>query len=336
MAEPTNDPDQPAKPPPATTTRPERQPYYGDEVSLRELYLTFRSGLSLIVLVMLLFGIVAFVVTSLRPDGFQSTASVNVIPPFVGTDSLSGLELSVTAGIDQESYQEIAYSPDLLSEVGEAYGYNAAEMSSKVTVTTRPAPSQTRGHLFVDHTVTIAAQEGADQTDDLANAWAEATVSAVAEALSSHLAGAVETVGAEIDERRAAYQTATNAWADFLARDERLLIQQRLTQLAQDPTAPTEQDAELRQRLAALEREAATLEREVSTTSLVYFRVAPMGPALELQRNLVAGSVFVAIPASTPVKVETAGRLVVSIAAAAVGGLLATMLVFFRAAVRER
>ena len=310
--------------------------YYADEVSLRELYLIFRRGLPLIIVVAVVCAVAAFALASLRSESYEATASVNVIPPFVGTDSLSGLELSVTAGIDEESYEEIAYSPALLTEVGEPYGYTALELSNLVTMTARAAPSQTRGHLVVDHKVTIAGDEGLQSAANLANDWAHATVAVVSDALSSHLTGAVETVNAEIAERRAAYQAASDAWADFLAHDDRLAIEAQLAQLATSATPVGEQVGALRTRLAELEREAATLEREVSTASLVYFRVAPTGPALELQRNLAAGSVFIAIPATTPVMAEAVGSLLLTLSAALIGGLLATLVVFFRAAVKER
>src|SRR5690606_15941674 len=135
------------------------------------------------------------------------------------------------------------------------------------------------------------------------------TVDAVARTLSSHLRGAVDTVSAEIAERRAAFQDASDAWAQFLANDERAALEARLARLAADPTASQADADELRARLARLEAEAATLERELSTASLVYYRVAPTGPALELQRDLVAGSAFVAIGASTPVQPERPSQL---------------------------
>jgi len=46
--------------------------------------------------------------------------------------------------------------------------------------------------------------------------------------------------------------------------------------------------------------------------------------------------VFVAIPASAPVKAAAPGRLVVTLATVVIAGLAATLLVFMRAAVKER
>lgn len=309
--------------------------YYGDEVSLRQIYLVFRSGLPLIIVIALLAGVAAFVVQSLRPPLYTATATVNVIPPLVGTDSLSGLELSVSAGMDPESYQAIAFSRDLLAEVGASFDLSGAQLRSVVSLAARQAPSQARGHLVIDHTTLLSGDRGAETADDLANAWAEATVAAVARTLSSHLRGAVETVNAEIAERREAFQNASDAWAEFLANDDRAALEQQLAGLSTDQGA-TEEASELRARLAELEATAATLERELSSASLVYYRVAPTGPALELQRDLVAGSAFVAIAASAPVMPAAPGKLVIALAAAMVGALAATLLVFLRAAVRER
>lgn len=322
----------PGAPAPAASN----QRYYGDEVSLRELYLTFRSGLPLIVVVALLCAVAAFVVMSLRLDNYTATATVNVIPPLVGTDSLSGLELSVTAGMDPQSYEAIAYGRELLDEVGEQVGLDGAEVHSLVSLAVRQAPSQARGHLVVDHRAVVGGEEGASVADDLADAWARATVAAVAGALSSHLEGAVETVSEEIRDRRDAFQAASDAWAEFLANDVRASLARELTTLEIASGGSEGRAAEVRARLGELEATAATLERELSTASLVYYRVAPTGPALELQRDLVAGSVFVAIPASSPVIAAAASRTAITLAAAAIGALAATVLVFLRAAVRER
>lgn len=313
----------------------ESQRLDSERVALRDFYLVFRGGLVLIVSVAAISAIVAFALSTFRPIQYVATASVNVIPPVVGTDSLSGLELSVTAGIDEESYRAIALSPDLLTQIGAPFGYDRLQLLKIASLSTRAAPSQVRGHLVVDHLVTMPGEEGKDAAADIANAWSEATVARVATALSSHLAGAVETVTAEIEERRTAYQAASDEWANFLARDERTILRDRLLELMQEPTTSPDAIAELQERLSDLERQSANLEREVSTTSLAYYRVAPTGPALELQRDLVAGSVFVAIPASAPEKAVESSRILLTLAAAVVGGLLATMLVFFRAAIKE-
>jgi len=315
--------------------------YYGDEVSLRELYLVFRAGLPLIIAAALVVGALAFALQALRTPQYTATATVNVIPPLVGTDSLSGLELSVTAGMDSDSYRAIAESLDLLGEVASGFTIDgsqltAIDLAAVTQLSSRQAASQARGHLVVEHAVTLAGDEGKDKADEVANAWAEATVAEVANTLSSHLAGAVETVNAEIAERRAAFQAASDAWAEFLAKDERAALTQQLALAAAQEGASAAGASDLRERLARLEAEAATLERELSTASLVYYRVAPTGPALELQRDLVAGSVFVAIAASTPVRPQGPSKVVVAVAAALVAGLAATLLVFLRAAVRER
>ncbi len=92
---------------------------------------------------------------------------------------------------------------------------------------------------------------------------------------------------------------------------------------------------ELRARLADLESRAVQLQRQVSAASLSYFRAAPAATEIALQRELAAASVGLAIPASPPLKADDRNLAATVIGAGLVGGLLCTLLVFLRAAVRE-
>src|SRR5690625_5764784 len=53
---------------------------YSDEVSLRDLYLIFRQGFVLIVVVALLAGAAAFLYASIQPDRYEAQATVLVTP----------------------------------------------------------------------------------------------------------------------------------------------------------------------------------------------------------------------------------------------------------------
>src|SRR5690606_31728038 len=97
----------------------------------------------------------------------------------------------------------------------------------------------------------------------------------------------------------------------------------------------SDEAAALRARLTSLEATAATLQRDLASASMDYYRIAPAVPTLELQRELVASSARLAIPATVPLMPEARGRLTATVVAALVGGLLATLFVFLRAAVRD-
>lgn len=93
--------------------------------------------------------------------------------------------------------------------------------------------------------------------------------------------------------------------------------------------------AQLRERLADLEQRAADPQAALSLARVAYDRVASVMPLLELQRVLVADAARVVVAAAPPVRAKPRGVLTGTVAAAVVAGLLGTMLVFLRAAVRD-
>jgi len=95
-----------------------------------------------------------------------------------------------------------------------------------------------------------------------------------------------------------------------------------------------QQAAEIRLTLAELEGRAAGLQRELSLAQADYDRAAPGLPALELQRDLVEMAARVVVSAAEPLLPEPRNRLALTAAAVLVAGLLATLVVFLRQAVR--
>src|SRR5690606_16570236 len=101
-----------------------------------------------------------------------------------------------------------------------------------------------------------------------------------------------EALRARIASLRDAGQPTTGPEADLAA------LTAEAEHLRGEQEASAAEAADLRQRLGELERQAAELQRRVSTTSLAYFRAAPAAAELQLQRELAAGAVHVAIPAA--------------------------------------
>ncbi len=380
------------------------EPHDGGEVTLRQLYLTFKAGLWLIVVVGLVCGVAAFLIAGAAGPRYVSAATVTVTPPAVGVTSLTGLDVSVPATLDFEAYRAIAFDPELLRSLDRPEGTDPVALLGYIDLVSRTPASQVRGHVTVDHVVTGGAS-GFTKEDAvrLANAWAEATVSAVTAFLTAPVDDAIDSVTAEIATRTAEFDAASAAWAEFLGVDERRSLNERLdaltrldsvqrtrlamlegavaaadartealqaaleqgstgssqtaTQLVADQLAvllgeraalQAERDhlatvvqqtagdaSELRARLTDLESRAASLQRDLAAASMTFYRIAPAGPSLQLQRDLASRSALVAVAAAEPLMPEPRGRVVAAVAAAAVGALFTTLFVFLRAAVRE-
>lgn len=390
---------------PAPSTLRTDDQWHGGEVSLRQLYLTFRAGLLLIIIVALVCAVAAYFVVGAGGNRYVSSATVTVAPPPVGSSSLSGLELSVPSGVDFDTYRAMALDPDLIEAIADGHGVEALDIFGRMRLVSRTPASQVRGHLTVDHVVTggeagVTAQDAAA----IANEWARLTTEAVAAFMAAPVDQALAAVSAETAARKAEFDAASRAWAEFIGIDQRHALNEsldalielvntqraRLSELgslvaaadaryaalagALEPTTAgtqaattaqlladqlallvgeraalqaeqehlsqtsqrTASDADtLRAGLIDLESTAATLQRDLAAASMTFYRVAPAGPTLQLQRDLVEGSANVVVAASVPLSPEARSRPVAAVAAAAVGGLLATLFVFLRAAVRD-
>ena len=378
--------------------------WQGGEVTLRQLYLTFKAGAWLIVLVAVLCGAAAFAYVSSSGVRYLSTATVTVTPPAVGSSSLGGFDVSVPTTLDLEMYRAIAFDNALVEELAASAKLDAVTLLGRLELVSRTPASQVRGHLTVDHVVTGGASGFTkERATEVANAWASATTDGVAAFLTGPVDVAIDAVETETAARKQEFDATSASWAAFVGVDERRSLNERLdalthldgvqrtrlamlegavaaaaarasalelaledgaqgasataTQLLEDQLAvlvgeraaleaerdhllsvarrTTDDAAALRSALTELEERAATLQRDLSAASMTFYRVAAAGPTLHLQRDLVARSTVVAVPAVAPLLPEPRGRLVAAVAAAAVGGLLATLFVFLRAAVRD-
>lgn len=357
-----------------------------DTVTLRELYLVFRAGLPVVLGVALLLGLAAFAFRALQGATYTSTAVVQVVQPRVSAQPGPGLDVNVASPLNAPTYRAIAMSPAILNALADRLDLPDVLELGVLDVVPGPGPSSGDA-IGVTHVVTVPTARGAEWAATVANAWAEATVEAAREVLLAPFNEAGDRVAADLAARESAYQAASEAWADFLAVDEREELRRRLgalvdleasrrgrlddveaeaqalrariaalrdagrtsDELAAD-LAALEAEAEhlrgeleasgregdgLRTRLGELERQAAELQRRVSTTSLAYFRAAPAAAELQLQRELAAGAVHVAIPADVPLEPDPRNTLLTVLAAMVVGALGATLYVFMREAIRE-
>ncbi|MCW5820401.1 MAG: hypothetical protein KIT12_10885 [Trueperaceae bacterium] len=106
-------------------------------------------------------------------------------------------------------------------------------------------------------------------------------------------------------------------------------------QLQNDSDRAEREATVLRERLADLELRAATPQDALRNATAAYDRVAAVMPLLTLQQGMVDDAARVIIGASQPLEPKPRNRLTITVAAFLVGGLLATLFVFLRAAVAE-
>lgn len=314
-----------------------------DEVPLRDLYLTFRAGLPLIVAVAVLAGTAAFLLTITRARSYTATAVVQVMPTVVTTGQYTDLTLSSPVGLDQDSYRALAFSREVLANATERYAGAVAELSSleqpdgdsltvehlegSAKLTMAPSAQLARGQQVGQHSFSAATPEGAAAG---ANAWAHATAAAARELLSRPVRGALAAAEEEQAIRRSALDASAEAWAEFLARDRRDELRAALA----EPGSAAEQ-AGLRAELANLEAEAGRLNSSQLAADLAYQRSAAALAALELQGYVLAESASLAVAAGAPLDPDGRNVVTFTLAAALVAGLLATLVVFLRKAVSE-
>ena len=378
---------------PAAMRAPDSRPYPDDTVSLRELYLVWRAGLGLIIAVTVVCALLAAAFKLYQGRKYTAEAVVQVVRPRVSNQPGTGLEVSVASAMDAGTYEAAAMNARTLAAAADALesteGSDLGDVESvddlgALAVVTGPGP-ESGDAITLTHRVTVDAAKGPSVAAAVANAWAEATITAVRDLVTAPLVRVGEGVASDVAAREQAYQEASEAWADFLGVDEREELRRRLDALVDldaqrlgrlgeveaeiaavnarleaaqgaadaqlrsdlaalraeadhlrsELTASGTRGDELRARIGELEREAAQLQRDVSAASLSYFRAAPAATEIALQRELAAGSVSMAIPASPPLQADSRNVVTTVVGAALVGALLSTLLVFLRAAVRE-
>lgn len=129
--------------------------------------------------------------------------------------------------------------------------------------------------------------------------------------------------------------TVAQLRANMRDSEQRIVrLEAELSQVFADQRKLTERAAELQSDIAAFNFERRSLERYVSQQRDAYNGVARLQPIMELFGELAPGNARVLNPAVVPESAE-GGRLQPTVIAAIVGGLLATMFIFLREAIRD-
>jgi uncharacterized protein involved in exopolysaccharide biosynthesis len=211
--------------PPAPPPAPAAPSRYDDEISLRELYLILRRGLPLIAIVTVIAAVAAFAVMTLRPDVYESEATVVSAPTTIEVQEQGALAFAPRSAIAFETYQDIASSRAtfeqalaLLREAGVEAPPSFRELRAGATVERLAGPSGSNPStpLTVVHRI---AWDDAALAASYADAWAEATVEQVRSTLMADLEPTREQTLRTIEALEVELQQAEAAVEAFAAQD---------------------------------------------------------------------------------------------------------------------
>lgn len=125
---------------------------------------------------------------------------------------------------------------------------------------------------------------------------------------------------------RTQLESLTSDLASYAA--EREFLESRLNDFGSELSS-------IRTQLTELSQQADQLQSAVNRAQASFDSVARLAPLVGLQQSAVSNAARVLVPAVEPLEAKPRNRLTITVAAALVAGLLATLFVFLRAAVRE-
>jgi len=203
-----------------------------DEVSLRELYLILRRGAAGIAVFAVVVGVAAFLLVSSRPVRYGASASVQLVPPLLSSQTPYADQVPQVS-LNAQAYAMVARSTDVvaatLDVAPDANDPTLRSFRERSEVRATDASGQARPTVNAEHRVvaplaTLAAEQ--------ANDWAEATVAAATAALRAPYEAAYTSASDELAARDAELAAAEAAWATFAADDSRAQVTLRLDGLA--------------------------------------------------------------------------------------------------------
>lgn len=222
-----------------------------DEISLRELYLIFKSGLRWIVGVSVAVAALAFVMVYLQPRSYEADAIAQVRPLPISTPpgSANVLDLRSVTDVTFETYQRIATSTKVLDQTLEAVSSAPRDLTvAKLAKNGSLVKLSTdQGSLTVEHRVTLG---NPDLAARVADAWAKAATDGVRSMLASKVKIVSSNLGSQESALLATLQATEDRWATFQSSDDRSTIHAELNAL-------DNQTASLQQRVLELNRQVA-------------------------------------------------------------------------------
>jgi uncharacterized protein involved in exopolysaccharide biosynthesis len=203
-----------------------------DEISLRDVYLIFRKGLPLILILSLVAGVLAFIVSSLLPKVYEAETTVLISPPAVNVEGTQNLSFRPSSEVSFEAYETLAESRGIKGEavqsVDAALKYE--HMAGTVEELIGPQSAGQSVPLLVSHRVRDTNPERAAQ---LADAWANVTLTAVQNSLFANIEPINDVTGQALGTLRTNLSAAQEALETFEASDTSETLQATLSSLSQ-------------------------------------------------------------------------------------------------------
>jgi uncharacterized protein involved in exopolysaccharide biosynthesis len=203
-----------------------------DEISLRDVYLIFRKGLPLILILSAAAGILAFVISSFLPKVYEAETTVLISPPAVNVEGTQNLSFRPSSEVSFEAYETLAQSRGVLGEAAQTLDKTFSYMDITGTVRELIGP-QGAGQsvpLLVTHTVRDNDPKRAAQ---LADAWANATLTAVKSSLFANIEPINNVTKQALEPLRTDLATAQGTLETFEASDTTDALRATLSNLAQ-------------------------------------------------------------------------------------------------------
>ena len=183
---PINQPVEPVTPVSASEFR--------DDISLRDLYLTFVRGLPLMIIVALVFGIIAFVYSSFLPEIYLAESTVLISPRPISVQGPGNVSFNPSSDVSFRAYETLAKSRAVLEDAAQDVVNIIPELNVGDVVSTlrRGTTTEILGPVRSDIIAPLAVTHAVRSTDPqhtviLADAWAASSIEAVQQSLLASL-----------------------------------------------------------------------------------------------------------------------------------------------------
>jgi uncharacterized protein involved in exopolysaccharide biosynthesis len=203
-----------------------------DEISLRDVYLIFRKGLPLILILSLIAGVLAFIVSSFLPKVYEAETTVLISPPAVNVEGTQNLSFRPSSEVSFEAYETLAESRGVMGEAVQSVNPDLSylDMNGKVQELIGPQGAGQSAPLLVSHTVRDTDPERAAQ---LADAWANVTLTAVQGSLFTNIEPIKDATVQALEPLRSNLAKAQTALETFEANDTSDTLRATLSDLSQ-------------------------------------------------------------------------------------------------------
>lgn len=236
---------------------------FRDEVSLRDLYVTFVRGLPLMMGVAFVFGLIAFGYSSFLPDTYQASSTALISPRPISVQGPSNVSFNPSSDVSFNAYETLAKSRTVLEDAAQTVADNSDLSADDALRTLRsstlneilgPVRSDIVAPLAITHSVISVDPL---QTALLADAWATSSVNAVRDSLLASLDPVNQATLDEVDTLTLELTDTEARWRDFQAQDDGELLAARLAGI-------TQQIADGESQLTTLERTIAAARGAVN------------------------------------------------------------------------